>query len=97
MTQRAIETTGTVDEEHRLVLDEPLPIAGPRRVKVIILVPDDTELDERLWLEAARSNPAFEFLTDPAEDIYTAADGRPFGDWRQSRPGPVSARRPHRH
>jgi hypothetical protein len=80
MAQRAIETTGTVDGEHRLVLDEPLPIAGLSRVRVIILVPEDTELDEKLWLEAARSNPAFEFLTDPAEDIYTAADGKPFGD-----------------
>ena len=79
MAQRAIETTGTVDKEHRLVLDEPLPIAGPSRVKVIILLPEDADLDEKLWLEAARSNPAFEFLTDPAEDIYTAADGKPFG------------------
>jgi len=79
VAQRAIETTGTVDKEHRLVLDEPLPIAGPSRVKVIILLPEDTYLDEKLWLEAAGSNPAFEFLTDPAEDIYTAADGKPFG------------------
>jgi hypothetical protein len=80
VAQRAIETTGTVDKEHRLVLDEPLPITGPSRVKVIILLPEDTDLDEKLWLQAARSNPAFEFLTDPAEDIYTAADGKPFGD-----------------
>ena len=77
MTKRAVETTGIVDEEHRLVLDEPLPIAGPSRVKVIILLPEDTDFDEKLWLEAARSNPAFEFLTDPTEDIYTAADGKP--------------------
>ena len=77
MTKRAVETTGTIDKEHRLVLDEPLPIAGPSKVKVIILVPDDTEPDEKTWLEAARSNPAFEFLTDPTEDIYTAADGKP--------------------
>jgi hypothetical protein len=80
MSRRAIETTGTIDKEHRLLLDEPLPITGPGRVKVIILLPEDSDLDEKLWLEAARSNPAFEFLTDPAEDIYTAADGRPLGD-----------------
>jgi hypothetical protein len=79
VAQRAIETTGTVDEKHRLVLDEPLPIAGPSRVKVIIPLPEDADLDEKLWLEAARSNPAFEFLTDSTEDIYTAADGKPFG------------------
>lgn len=82
MTRIAVETTGTVDKEHRLVLDEPLPIEGPSRVRVIILLPGDTDFDEKLWLRAARSNPAFEFLTDPAEDIYTAADGKPFSDQR---------------
>ena len=82
MTRIAVETTGTVDKEHKLVLDEPLPIEGPSRVRVIILLPDDTDIDETLWLQAARSNPAFEFLTDPAEDIYTAADGKPFSDQR---------------
>ena len=71
-----------MDKEHRLVLDEPLPIAGPSRVRVIILLPDDADLDEKLWHRAALSNPAFEFLTDPAEDVYTAADGKPFGDQR---------------
>jgi hypothetical protein len=82
VTERAIETTGVVDKDRRLVLDEPLPIAGPSRVKVIILVPEDGDLNERLWLEAARTNPAFEFLTDPSEDIYTVADGKPFSDQR---------------
>jgi hypothetical protein len=82
MTRIAVETTGTVDKEHRLVLDEPLPIEGPSRVRVIILLPEDTDIDEKLWVQAARSNPAFEFLTDPAEDIYTAADGKPFSDQR---------------
>ena len=80
MTRRAVETTGTIDREHRLVLDEPLPIEGPSRVRVIVLLPDNDDLDEKLWLESARSNPALEFLTDPAEDIYTAADGKPFSD-----------------
>jgi hypothetical protein len=26
------------------------------------------------------SNPAFHFLKDPAEDIYTLTDGKPFHD-----------------
>lgn len=82
MTRIAVETTGTVDKEHKLVLDEPLPIDGPSRVRVIILLPEDTDFDEKLWLQAAGSNPAFEFLTDAAEDIYTAADGKPFSDQR---------------
>lgn len=37
-------------------------------------------IDEREWLHAAASNPAFDFLKDPEEDIYTLADGKPFHD-----------------
>jgi len=79
----AIETTGIVDAEHQLRLDEPLPIAGPSRVRVIILVPEaGEEIDERAWTRAAASSPAFDFLKEAAEDIYTSSDGRPFHDKR---------------
>lgn len=77
----AIEMTGTVDENHQLKLDGVLPIAGPKRVRVIVLsplteVPDD--VSETEWLKASLSNPAFEYLRDPEEDIYTISDGKPF-------------------
>lgn len=77
-TLRAIETMGTVDEQGRLHVDEPLPVAGADRVKVIVLVPEET--DESAWLRAAASNPAFDFLKDEGEDVYTLEDGRPFVD-----------------
>ena len=32
------------------------------------------------WLEAAARNPAFEYLNDLAEDIYSLSDGKPFHD-----------------
>ncbi len=41
-------------------------------------IPD--EIDEQEWLQAAASNPVFDFLKDPEEDIYTLADGKPFND-----------------
>jgi hypothetical protein len=78
----AIETTGVVDSERQLRLDEPLPIVGPSRVRVIILVPDSEEMEEQAWTKAASSSPAFDFLKDAAEDIYTPADGKPFHDQR---------------
>lgn len=78
---KAIETTGTVDAQHRLLLDEPLPVAGPTRVRVIILFPEE-DIDEKEWLYAAASNPAFDFLKEPEEDIYTSEDGKPFHDNR---------------
>lgn len=75
----AIEMTGRIDGQGRLLLDEALPDACRTRVRVIILLPED-ETTEKEWLHAAATNPAFDFLKDPAEDIYTLADGRPFVD-----------------
>lgn len=77
---KAIETTGTIDAQHRLFLDEPLPVPGPTRVRVIILLPEDAEIDEKEWLHAAAENSAFDFLKEPEEDIYTSDNGKPFHD-----------------
>ena len=38
------------------------------------------EITEEEWLKAAASSPAFDFLDDPEEDVYTAEDGEPFRD-----------------
>ena len=77
---RAIEVRGTIDEKNQLHLDEPLPALGPGRVRVIILFPEEADFDEMEWLKAAATNPAFDFLKDPAEDIYGPTDGKPFHD-----------------
>ena len=79
-TMKAIEVTGTVDRERRLLLDAPLPIIGPSRVRVIILVPEETEVTEQEWLYGASRNPSFDFLKEPEEDIYSLLDGKPFDD-----------------
>ena len=76
----AIEMTGTIDEHHQLQLDGQLPVAGPMRVRVLVLYPLDEEWDEAEWLQAASRNPVFANLSDPEEDIYTLADGKPFHD-----------------
>jgi hypothetical protein len=44
------------------------------------LISDETDIDEKEWLQAAASNPAFDFLKEPEEDIYTLTDGKPFYD-----------------
>lgn len=79
---KAIETTGTIDNMHHLSLDEPISITCPNKVKVIILFNEDTDMDEQEWLRAAASNPAFDFLREPEEDIYTLSDGKPFHDYK---------------
>lgn len=38
------------------------------------------ELEEYEWLRATARSPAFDFLKNPEEDIYTLADGKPFHD-----------------
>lgn len=79
-TMTAVEVTGTIDENHQLKLDQPLPITGPISVRVIVLYLTPEEPGKAQWLQAAANNPAFEFLNDPEEDIYTLADGKPVQD-----------------
>jgi len=75
----AVETTGTVDEQRRLKLDEDLPVPGSMRVRVIVLYPLAEGLDEEEWLQAAARNPAFQDLEASEEHIYSLEDGEPFG------------------
>jgi hypothetical protein len=79
---KAVETSATIDERGHLELDEPIAPGGPRRVRVIVLLPADNFADEREWLEAVAHNPAFDFLSDPSEEVYSASDGQPFRDPR---------------
>jgi len=75
---KAIETVGMIDINRHLIIEETLPVIGPTQVRVIILLPEESDIDEEEWLQAAAANPAFDFLKEPEEDIYTLSDGRPF-------------------
>ena len=76
----AIETTGTINANHQIVLDEELPANAPSRVRVIVLFDEDTDINEKEWLTAASGNDVFDFLNDDDEDIYTLEDGKPLTD-----------------
>ena len=45
---KAIEATATINDEGQLSLDLPLNIAHHRRVRVIVLIPEDEEFDEEI-------------------------------------------------
>ncbi len=47
-------------------------------MKKTILMLDDNDIDEMEWLKAAATNPAFDFLNNFEEDIYSLEDGKPF-------------------
>ena len=73
---RAIETTGILNTQGQIQLNQPIPQDKARFVRVILLMPED-ELNEQTWLSTVSSNPSFAFLDDPEEDIYTLEDGKP--------------------
>ncbi len=79
-TLAAIELSGTINENHQIQLDEPLPIEASKRVRVIVLYSAGDDFSEKEWLQATTTNSAFAFLDNPAEDIYTLEDGKPLPD-----------------
>lgn len=79
-TMSAIEMTGRVINNHQLLLDGLLPIPQQTKVKVIVLYPTIAEINETDWMQGVATNPAFAFLHDEAENIYTVTDGEPFDD-----------------
>ena len=78
---KAIEVVGTIEEDRRVRLDEPLPSGVAGRVRLIILIGEDEPSDQE-WLCAASQGGAFDFLKALEEDRYTLRDGRPFDDAR---------------
>ena len=63
-----------------IVLDEPYSLPPNASLMVTLLTAPADADSEEAWLRAASSSDAFAFLADPAEDIYTLADGVPFRD-----------------
>jgi len=79
-TIKAIEASGAVDSHGDLHLDEPISEMQDSRVRVIVMQAGSADIPEHEWLAAMANNPAFAFLDDPAEDIYSPSDGEPFDD-----------------
>jgi hypothetical protein len=73
----AIETTGTIEQNGRIVIDETFSVSEPTSVRIIVLFPESVDFSENEWQQAASKNKAFDFLNEPDEDIYTLADGKP--------------------
>ena len=42
---KAIETTGKIDDRGMLYIDRPLAVASHSHVRIIVLVPEDTDID----------------------------------------------------
>ena len=64
-------------EEWRYEIDRD---AIAEAVRVSHLLPEESDISETEWLQAAAANPSLDFLKDPEEDIYTLSDGDRFVD-----------------
>ena len=77
---RAIEIVSKTDKTGLLKINYKLD-KSESNVRVLILLDDDNEQeDEKLWMRSISRNPAFNFLNDPAEEIYSSNDGEPLND-----------------
>ncbi len=73
-------TTAVVDENGELRGLEPLPALKGRRVQIVVVSEktatfETSEISETMWHRGIVSNPAFAFLKDEAENIYSWEDG----------------------
>jgi len=78
---KAIEITTKTDKTGHLKINYPIN-KKESNVRIIILVDEknDDADEEKLWMNSISSNPAFDFLKDSNENIYSLADGEPFND-----------------
>ena len=78
---KAIEINTRTDKFGNLKLDYPLN-KKDSIVRVIILLEENSEVleEEKQWLYSIQNNPAFDFLNDPDEDIYSQTDGELIND-----------------
>ncbi|MCD6206651.1 MAG: hypothetical protein J7J06_01525 [Methanosarcinales archaeon] len=64
-------------EEWRYEIDRDAIV---KAVRVSHLLPEDSDISETEWLQAAATNHNLDFLKDPEEDTCTLSDGEPFYD-----------------
>lgn len=71
---KAIEIKSKTNSKGHLKLDLDLKEAG-KNVKILILMEEDLN-EEMEWLKMISEDPAFDFLKDTEEDIYSLYDGK---------------------
>ena len=80
-TMKAIEISTKTDKHGYLKINYLLNNSDSN-VRVIILVDETIDIvdEEKLWMRSISSNPAFDYLKESSENIYSLTDGEPFND-----------------
>jgi len=75
---KAIEIHSKTDKMGHLKIDYKLN-RSEKDVRIIILLDEENSQveEDKLWMESISKNPAFDFLNEPEEDIYSKNDGEP--------------------
>jgi hypothetical protein len=79
---KAIEIKSKTDKKGNLKINYQLNKSN-RNVRILILLEDDpyhADDEEKLWMDAVSDNPAFDYLFEESEDVYSVNDGEPFND-----------------
>lgn len=78
---KAYELKSKTDKKGHLKIDYNLgrPLSNVRILILLDEVTSDQE-EENLWMNSISNNPAFDFLNDSSEDIYSLKDGEPLND-----------------
>ncbi len=78
---QAIEIDSVTDSTGFLHLNYSLG-SPDSKVRILVLLNDKKNIsrDNEIWLSSLKNNPAFDFLSDSEEDIYTANDGEAYFD-----------------
>lgn len=76
---QAIETTALIDQSGNLQLLTPIRLRN-QKVRIIILLSESDDIEDKTWLYAIQ-NPAFDFLNEPGEDIYSIQNGNQIDLW----------------
>ena len=78
---KAIEINSKTDKTGHLKINYKLD-KSESNVRILILLDEDSseQEEEKLWMNSISKNPAFDFLNDSEEDIYSLKDGEPFND-----------------
>jgi hypothetical protein len=72
---QALEAFGLIDNQGIIQLKYPLSVKNKKAKLIILIDEDDDDFTNLEWHKAITNNPAFDFLYDDAENIYSLTDG----------------------
>jgi hypothetical protein len=75
---KTIETSGTLTKKGIIKLDDDINLKKSRKVKVIILLENDDDIDESEWIKSVSENPAQDILNEEIEHIYAVKDSKAY-------------------